>query len=66
MAGEVGVTVEVSSVNLVVKHLPGAVNVDADAISRLKGGKEVPRVLQTVPRIAAPRRDASFYQVARD
>ena len=36
LAGKVGVAVEVFSINLVVKHLPGAVNVDADAISRLK------------------------------
>ena len=66
LAGEVGVTVEVFPINLVVEHLPGAVNVDADAISRLKGGKEVPKILKDVPQVTPPRRDSSFYQVPRD
>ena len=66
LSGEVGLTVEVYSIELVVKHLPGAANIDADAISRLAGGaKSVPTSLRNVERVSPPVRDASFFEFIR-
>ena len=62
LSGEVGLTIEVYSVELVIKHLPGAANIDADAISRLaNGAKSVPTSLLKVERVKPPVRDASFF-----
>ena len=40
LAGELGVTCEVHTIGIDVKHLLGAVNVQADAVSRLTEGKK--------------------------
>jgi len=51
----------------VATHIPGALNVAADALSRLhdpSGGYSVPQYLMTVARVRPPPRGASFYRCA--
>ena len=42
-------------------HVPGALNFEADSLSRLSVGKSVPEVLKRARRYDAPNRDASFW-----
>ena len=43
-------------------HFRGSINVEADALSRLGEGAEIPASLTDVPRASAPDRGSKFYK----
>ena len=64
IAGEIGIETEKNSIHLDIKHLPGAMNVDADALSRLRGSaKSVPSSLHDVLRVSVPLIHQLFYRL---
>ena len=65
LAGEIGLIVEARSMELQVKHLPGSVNIDADALSRLKEGRStgIPKSLSNVLRVQVPHRCLDYYSL---
>ena len=62
VAGEIALRLERLRSDLAVaQHVPGVLNVEADALSRLTEGKEVPECVRGVPRRAAPDRTGAFW-----
>ena len=67
IAGEIGINTEKHSIHLGIKHLPGAANVDLDALIRLRCiSKSIPSSLHNVLRVSVPKRDRHFLQAAAD
>ena len=58
-AAEVGLRVVGGQLDL--RHISGVANYEADALSRLHAGKDIPPQLQRVVRANAPARDAEFF-----
>ena len=62
VAGEIALRLEKLRSDLAVaQHVPGVLNVEADALSRLTEGKAVPECVRGVPRRTAPDRTAAFW-----
>ena len=59
LAGEIGLRLVGRCVDL--KHISGVSNYEADALSRLYVGKDVPEHLRAVPRSVPPARNADFF-----
>jgi hypothetical protein len=59
LAGEIGLRLVGKQVDL--KHISGVSNYEADALSRLHSGKDIPSHLRSVRRTVAPARDAQFF-----
>ena len=59
LAGEIGLRLVGQCVDL--KHISGVSNYEADALSRLYVGKDVPEHLRAVPRSVPPARNADFF-----
>ena len=63
LAQEVALELEAAGLEVVAgEHLRGLLNVEADALSRLAEGAEVPPRLRGTPRSVAPPRGNSFYK----
>ena len=63
LAAEVSLELEANALELqFAHHIRGIQNWEADALSRLSAGAEVPARLQAVPRRSVPRRDRSWYR----
>ena len=43
------------------EHIPGILNVEADALSRLSAGKDLPKALREARRLKAPARTDDFW-----
>ena len=62
LAGELSLRLEVLQGHLeFMEHIPGLMNVIADALSRLEAGKSLPPSLMTARRFPAPSRTGNFY-----
>ena len=59
LAGEIGLRLVGQHVDL--RHISGVSNYEADALSRLHAGKDVPEHLRTVPQSVPPARNAGFF-----
>ena len=63
VAAEITPMLEATRADLLVpRHFRGVINVEADALSRLNEGKEVPRRLTHVHREVPPVRNEDFYK----
>ena len=63
VAAEITLMLEATRADLLVpQHFRGVLNVEADALSRLNEGKEVPRRLTHVHREVPPVRNEDFYK----
>ena len=62
LAAEISLTLEELRADVLVgEHLRGILNVQADALSRLTEGKQMPKELKGVKERAPPPRDDEFY-----
>ena len=62
MAGEVALRLDrLRSQMAMTEHIPGLLNIEADALSRLSAGKELPASLRSSKRFKVPLRDSDFW-----
>ena len=61
LAGELAISLESNNIATSFFHVPGALNFECDALSRVPTGAAVPARLRTVSRLTCPVRDREWY-----